>query len=194
MRILLLCTAFNSLSSACTANWPRAATSLSVEFDIADSVSAEAAVALFRSRPDRRALPARAIPGVDLGQHVCLVVHPGIVGDRGPSALDWAIQEGERRMGRHRPAGEPANGRGPVWASASFPLRRARKSSLYRHEVTEAASCAVLPRSSVFPGGNFVPDAARSCRAARRARPMMRRPIAPSTGSGTTTRRPFLPG
>lgn len=29
----------------------------------------------------------------------CLVVHPGVMGDRGPSSLDWAISEGQQRWG-----------------------------------------------------------------------------------------------
>ncbi|MFN3869771.1 MAG: enoyl-CoA hydratase-related protein [Hyphomicrobiaceae bacterium] len=33
---------------------------------------------------------------------------------------------------------------GPVWATATFPMRRGRKASLYRQEVTEAAVKAVL--------------------------------------------------
>ena len=33
---------------------------------------------------------------------------------------------------------------GPVWASASFPLKAAKKSSIYRNEVTQAAVSAVL--------------------------------------------------
>ena len=31
--------------------------------------------------------------------HRCIVIHPGIKGDRGPSALDWAVQNGEREWG-----------------------------------------------------------------------------------------------
>ena len=31
-----------------------------------------------------------AIPEAIWSQHKCLIVHPGIKGDRGPSSLDWA--------------------------------------------------------------------------------------------------------
>jgi putative two-component system hydrogenase maturation factor HypX/HoxX len=31
--------------------------------------------------------------------HVCLIVHPGIKGDRGPSSLDWAIMNEESEWG-----------------------------------------------------------------------------------------------
>jgi putative two-component system hydrogenase maturation factor HypX/HoxX len=33
---------------------------------------------------------------------------------------------------------------GPVWASATFPMRFGKKSSLYRREVTEAAVRSVI--------------------------------------------------
>jgi putative two-component system hydrogenase maturation factor HypX/HoxX len=71
------------------------------------------------------------------------VIHPGIAGDRGPSALDWAIARNEHDWGV---TAIEANGEldgGPVWASAGFPMRDAAKSSLYRNEVTEAAVKAV---------------------------------------------------
>jgi putative two-component system protein, hydrogenase maturation factor HypX/HoxX len=55
----------------------------------------------------------------------------------GRSCAAWT--PGESRCCRPRPSGTP----GPVWASASFPMRAARKSSLYRHEVTEGAVSAV---------------------------------------------------
>jgi hypothetical protein len=99
MRILILCHAFNSLSQRLYSELAARGHALSVEFDIADSV-AEEAVALFR--PELIVAPylRRAIPAsIWRQQHCCLIVHPGIVGDRGPSALDWAIQDGEREWG-----------------------------------------------------------------------------------------------
>lgn len=47
---------------------------------------------------------------------------------------------------------------GPVWSSAEFPLRRARKSSVYRHEVTEAAVAAVLLAVERLAVGDFDPQ------------------------------------
>ena len=95
MRILLLCHAFNSLTQRLYGELSARGHLLTIEYDIADSV-AEEAVELFR--PELIVAPylRRAIPESIWRRHVCLVVHPGIVGDRGPSALDWAIQEGER--------------------------------------------------------------------------------------------------
>nr|MBL8409991.1 hydrogenase maturation protein [Dechloromonas sp.] len=157
MRILLLCHGFNSLTQRLHAELAAKGHQLSVEFDIADAV-AEEAVALFC--PDLVIAPflKRAIPESIWSRQVCLVVHPGIVGDRGPSALDWAIQQGLATWGVTVLQAEAEMDAGPVWASASFPLRAAKKSSIYRNEVTEAAVRAVLQAVDRFAGGDFQPE------------------------------------
>lgn len=142
MRILLLCHSFNSLSQRLFAELAEDGHELSVELDIADAVT-EQAVAFYR--PDVVVAPflKRAIPAT-VWRHVpCLIVHPGIVGDRGPSALDWAILTGEQQWGVTVLQAEAEMDAGPIWASRIFPLRRGRKASLYRFEVTEAAVEAV---------------------------------------------------
>ncbi len=70
-------------------------------------------------------------------------MHPGIKGDRGPSALDWAIQEGETRWGVTVLVANGEMDAGDVVATAGFPMRDASKSSLYRNEVAEAAVVAL---------------------------------------------------
>ncbi|MFU8878159.1 MAG: hydrogenase maturation protein, partial [Wenzhouxiangellaceae bacterium] len=133
-----LCHAFNSLSQRVFAELAAAGHEVSVELDISDAVTREA-VALFR--PDAVVAPflKRKIPD-DVWQAVpCLIVHPGPPGDQGPNALDWAVLGARDEWGVSiiRATGELDGG--PVLASRTFPMRRARKSSLYRFEVTEAA-------------------------------------------------------
>jgi putative two-component system hydrogenase maturation factor HypX/HoxX len=142
MRILLLTHSFNSLTQRLYAELRGDGHELSVEFDIADSVASEA-VALFR--PDVIVAPflKRAVPESIWSRHLTLIVHPGIVGDRGPSALDWAISEGEAEWGVTVLQAEAEMDAGPVWASARFTLRPATKASVYRNEVTQAALAAV---------------------------------------------------
>ena len=137
MRILLLTHAFNSLTQRLGAELQQRGHEVSIEFDIADSV-AEEAVMLFR--PELIVAPylRRAIPESIWSRHVCLIVHPGIVGDRGPSALDWAIQDSETEWGVTVLQAECEMDAGPVWASATFPMRSAKKSSLYSNEVPRA--------------------------------------------------------
>lgn len=142
MRILLITHSFNSLTQRLFAELTALGHQLSVEFDIADSVSEEA-VALFRPELIIAPFLKRAIPASIWQHHRCWIVHPGIVGDRGPSALDWAIMNGETEWGVTVLQAEAEMDAGPVWATANFPLRCDKKSSLYRQEVTEAALTAV---------------------------------------------------
>ncbi len=172
MRILLLTHAFNGLTQRLHAELGALGHEVSVEFDIADAV-AEEAVELFR--PDLIIAPylRRAIPESIWSRHVCLIVHPGIVGDRGPSALDWAIQEGESSWGVTVLQAEEQMDAGPIWASETFDLRAARKASVYRNEVTEAACravCVALERLAA--GHRPVPLAEAGGRG--RLRPLMR--------------------
>jgi putative two-component system hydrogenase maturation factor HypX/HoxX len=142
MRILLLTRSFNSLTQRLFVALRADGHEVSVEFDIADSVTEEA-VALFR--PDVVIAPfmKRAIAESVWRACPCLIVHPGVVGDRGPSALDWAITEGVPEWGVTVLQAEAELDAGPVWAAQRFPMRHATKSSLYRNEVTEGAVEAV---------------------------------------------------
>ncbi|WP_286237649.1 hydrogenase maturation protein [Neptuniibacter halophilus] len=142
MRILFLIHSFNSLAQRLYVELQQDGHEISVEFDINDQL-AEQAVAMFQ--PDLILAPflKRRIADPIWQNHRCIVVHPGVIGDRGPSALDWAIMRQETRWGVSCiQANETMDG-GAVWASVEFPMREASKSSLYRNEVTEAAVVAV---------------------------------------------------
>lgn len=143
MRILLLVHSFNSLSQRIFVELEERGHEVSVEFDVNDALSIEA-VELFS--PDVILAPflKRAIPEVIWKNHLCLVVHPGIEGDRGPSALDWAILRGKREWGVTVIQADAEMDAGPVCGARSFPMRRASKSSLYRNELTKAALAVVF--------------------------------------------------
>jgi len=157
MRILFLCHSFNSLSQRLFIELTQTGHEISVEFDIHDAVTEEA-VALYR--PDLIVAPflKRAIPATVWRNHVCLVVHPGIKGDRGPSALDWAILNQQSEWGVTILQAGAEMDSGDIWAEAHFPMRLAKKSSLYRNEVTEAAVTAMLAAVAKFAAGGFVPE------------------------------------
>ncbi len=156
MRILSLTHSFNSLAQRLYVELTQRGHEVSIEFDINDSVAVEA-VELFE--PDLIVAPflKRAIPEAVWRKHVCLVVHPGIPGDRGPSALDWAIMNGETEWGVTVLQANAVMDGGDIWATRTFPMRAARKSSLYRNEVTEAATAAVLEAVEKISKGDFVP-------------------------------------
>jgi putative two-component system hydrogenase maturation factor HypX/HoxX len=157
MRILFLTRSFNSLAQRLYLELTGLGHEVSVEFDIADAVTIEA-VALFRPALIVAPFLKRAIPEAVWRNHVCLVVHPGVVGDRGPSALDWAITDGVADWGVTVLQAEAEMDAGPVWATRGFAMREASKSSLYRREVTDAAVSAV--RAAVIRFAELGPDGA----------------------------------
>lgn len=69
----------------------------------------------------------------------CLIVHPGIEGDRGPSSLDWAIRDNWRYWGVTLLQADAEMDAGDIWGTAEFPLRNASKTSLYKREVSAHA-------------------------------------------------------
>ncbi len=99
MRILFLTHAFNSLTQRLWVELTEAGHEVSVEFDINDSVTEEA-VALWNPEVIVAPFLKRRIPDAVWRARRCVVIHPGIEGDRGPSALDWAIVDGESGLGR----------------------------------------------------------------------------------------------
>lgn len=156
MKILFLTHAFNSLSQRLYVALTARGHEVSVEFDINDAVTAEA-VALFG--PDLILAPflKRAIPEALWRRHCCMVVHPGPPGDRGPSALDRAILDGEARWGVTVLQANAEMDGGDIWAAANFPMRAASKASLYRNEVSGAAQRAVLQAVERFASGEWRP-------------------------------------
>jgi len=178
MKILLVTRSYNSLTQRLYLELAALGHAVSIEFDIADSVTEEA-VALFQ--PDVLIAPfmKRAIPERVWRNLLCLIVHPGIVGDRGASALDWAIVEGEHAWGVTVLQAEAEMDAGPVWAAETFAVRPgATKSSLYRNEVTEAAVRAVLVALERVALGQYLPQRVRpgDPGVRGRVRPLMKQP------------------
>ncbi len=153
MRILLLTHSFNSLAQRLFGLLRQLGHTVSVELDIADSVTEEA-VALFK--PDVVLAPfmKRRIPESVWARTACLVVHPGIPGDQGPSALDWMLMRGDTQWGVTVLQASAELDAGAVWAWEPFAVRSGcTKSSVYRREVTQAAAVAVLRAlQRVVPG------------------------------------------
>jgi putative two-component system hydrogenase maturation factor HypX/HoxX len=156
MRILLLTHSFNSLAQRLFVELRGAGHEVSVEFDIADAVTEEA-VTLFK--PDLLLAPflKRRIPESVWRRLPCWVVHPGIPGDRGPSALDWAVLEGEPDWGVTVLQATGEFDAGPVLAHQAFAMRAATKSDLYRREVVDAAVAAVRRALEGLAPGQMTP-------------------------------------
>jgi len=175
MRILFLTHAFNSLAQRLYVELTARRHEVSIEFDINDQVTEEAVQAF---DPELVVAPflKRAIPESVWRSRRCIVIHPGIRGDRGPSSLDWAVQERVSEWGVTAFEANAEMDAGPIWASVNFAMRSAAKGSLYRNEVTEAAVQALLETLERMRVPGFRPaapdDAGPAVRG--RARPLMR--------------------
>lgn len=158
MRVLLLASAFNGLTQRLHRELATRGHVVSVELAIS-SQAMEEAVTLFR--PDIILCPflKQRVPDSIWKHHACLIVHPGIEGDRGPSSLDWAIRGGAAEWGVTLLHAAEEMDAGHIWGTANFPMREASKGSLYRREVTEHAVRLVLAALEQHTDHRFRPRA-----------------------------------
>ncbi|MER5637486.1 hydrogenase maturation protein [Kitasatospora sp. NPDC002227] len=157
MRILLIASAFNSLTQRVHAELRARGHVVGVELALGDDVVRDG-VARFEPELIVAPMLTRAIPEDIWSEHTVLIVHPGPKGDRGPSSLDWAIHEGAQRWGVTVLQAVAEMDAGPIWASVPFTVEPCGKSELYRNEVAAAAVEAVLLAVERFAGGQFEPE------------------------------------
>lgn len=156
MRILLLSSAYNSLTQHAHIELK----SLGHQLGVAVGTTGDAMREAVRQfEPDLILCPmlAQVIPRDIWEYHTCIVLHPGIAGDRGPNSLDWAILNEEKEWGVTAVQAAEHVDSGPIWATYEFKMRAASKSSLYRDEVSRAAVKAMLVAVRRFQSGLFVP-------------------------------------
>jgi putative two-component system protein, hydrogenase maturation factor HypX/HoxX len=171
-RVLFLVSAHNGLSQRA---WI-ALTELGHEVSVAvvdTSAAMEAAVG--EHDPELIVCPflKTRIPEVIWRSRPCLVVHPGPVGDRGPSSLDWAIELGVEQWGVTVLLANGEFDSGEVLATRNFTMRKAGKSSLYRHEVRRAATETLLEAVARILGGGDRDGPCARMTPIGRARPLM---------------------
>ncbi|MEV7098626.1 hydrogenase maturation protein [Amycolatopsis sp. NPDC051045] len=140
VKILLLCTAFNGLSQRAWAGLRARGHSVTVR-TAQDSAAIAAAVA--GVDPELIICPflRHRVPETVWRRHRTIIIHPGPPGDRGPSALDWAIMDAEPRWGVTALQATGDMDAGPIWGSRLFrmPADPPRKSTLYNTQVADAA-------------------------------------------------------
>jgi putative two-component system protein, hydrogenase maturation factor HypX/HoxX len=143
MKVLLISTAYNGLTQRAHLELAARAHEVFVELAISDG-QMTGAVALVK--PDIVICPflRSKLPEAIWRHTRSIVIHPGIVGDRGPSSLDWAIHNGEACWGVTAFEANHDFDAGDVWATETFELRIAPKASIYRQEVTDAAIGCIL--------------------------------------------------
>ncbi|WP_395372667.1 hydrogenase maturation protein [Streptomyces tubercidicus] len=157
MRILLIAGAFNSLTQRVYAELGDHGHQVSVELVTRETPLPEV---VRRHAAELIVAPMlkTAIPREVWSAHTCLIVHPGPVGDRGPSSVDWAVHLGADRWGvTVLQANDEMDG-GDIWATASCPVPDVGKSDLYRNEIADAALEAVLTAVARVTAGTHRPQ------------------------------------
>lgn len=156
VHVLLVASAFNSLTQRVHAELRDHGHSVAVELALSGTHLPEA---VRRHRPDLIIAPMlkTAVPEEVWSAHTCLIVHPGPVGDRGPSSLDWAVHDQATRWGVTVLQAEAEMDAGAVWAFAECPVPQVAKSDLYRGEIADAALQAVLLAVHRFASGTYTP-------------------------------------
>lgn len=102
-----------------------------------------------------------AIPKEIWKNHICIIIHPGIKGDRGPSSIDWAILNNSKEWGVTLLQADLEMDAGDIWSSNNFPMREVSKSVIYRHEATRAAMKGLLDlldKFELYKFGKFNPE------------------------------------
>ncbi|MER8236462.1 hydrogenase maturation protein [Streptomyces sp. NPDC094049] len=143
MRVLLIASSDNSLTQRVLVELTDRGHTVPVEVTPDGAAVREAVV---RHAPDLVVAPMlkTVVPRDVWTAHRCLIVHPGPVGDRGPSSLDHAILDGVEEWGVTVLQADEEMDAGDVWASATFRVPEVGKSDLYRNELSDAAVTAVL--------------------------------------------------
>ena len=165
MRILLLCSSFNGLAQRVWIELRRAGHDVSWQTAVDDGTVRAAVAAV---DPDLILCPflRERVPDDVWSSRPTVIIHPGPVGDRGPSSLDWAITEAETEWGVTALSAIAEMDAGPVWATRRFPVpaEPPRKSDLYAGPVTNAAVELALDVAATAAQPGFDPVPLDACR------------------------------
>ena len=121
MRVMLLCSSFNGLSQRAWIDLRNAGHDVVVQLG-ADSTAVGAAVSTFD--PELIICPflRERVPAEVWDRYRTIIIHPGPMGDRGPSSLDWAITDGEPLWGVTALQAVQEMDAGPIWARPASAL------------------------------------------------------------------------
>ena len=157
MKILLLSSSYNSLTQKTHVELQSLGHQVSIELSLNQDVMFEA-VNMFE--PDLILCPMLTdiIPRSLWSKTPCIIIHPGIKGDRGAASLDWAIIENQTQWGVTAVQAADEVDSGPIWASATFKMRNGSKSSVYRDELSDAALKVIRTAVSRFENGTYIPE------------------------------------
>ncbi|MFH0130343.1 enoyl-CoA hydratase-related protein [Variovorax sp. VaC1] len=175
MHILLVASAFNSLTQRVLAELQDRGHTVGVELALGNDDALREAVRRHSPRLIVAPMLTTAIPEDIWTAHTCLIVHPGPPGDRGPSSLDWTLQGGVESWGVTVLEAVAEMDAGDVWAWSPLKVPpMAGKSDLYRGEVADAAIDAVLLAVERFASGKYKPKRQKAADLAAGWRPFLK--------------------
>jgi putative two-component system protein, hydrogenase maturation factor HypX/HoxX len=157
MRVLLISSSYNGLCQRVHVKLEFLRHDVSVTLALSDDHIREA-VKFFH--PDLIICPflKEKVPSDIYKNYLCLIVHPGIRGDRGPSSLDWAIKNQETEWGVTILQADDEMDAGDIWSSPVFKMRAASKAAIYRREVGHAALQGILDTLARIERGDLTPE------------------------------------
>lgn len=134
MKILLLCTAFNSQTQAVYTALKDRGDEVVVSFAISEMQMLEEIEAF---QPELILCPflKRYLPASIYEKYPTYIFHPGPIGDRGPNALEYALQSHTKKWGLVILKANAEYDGGDIYAQVDFRVRNTYKASLYRQEI-----------------------------------------------------------
>lgn len=163
MKILLLASAFNGLTQRVWCTLREQGHEVGVELAPAYRAPEALTRAVERIDPDLILCPflKHRVPEEVWKRWTTVIVHPGPVGDRGPSSLDHTLLGQGPRWGVTALSAVEEMDAGPVWACSTFDVPEGiTKSALYNSRVADAAmDCVATVLRKVKNGERPVPAA-----------------------------------
>ncbi|WP_295053461.1 hydrogenase maturation protein [Sulfuricurvum sp.] len=158
MRILLVVSAFNSLSQRVFCHLRDRGENVGVAFAITDT-QLNAEVEAYA--PDIIIAPylKKRIPEAIWSTIPAFILHPGIAGDRGAHALDWAILNQAPEWGVTILRANGEYDAGDIYAHGTFAMPLGSKGSIYRNETTSLAIGLTDELLDVLNEPTFIPIA-----------------------------------
>lgn len=157
IRILLIASAYNSMTQRFHVELLDMGHEVSVELALSDRILREA-VDLFQPELIVAPFLKKAIPTDIWQKHLCIIIHPGIKGDRGPSSIDWAILNDEPEWVATALQADLEMDAGDIWASVNFLRSGETKSNLYHDKCAQGAIACMKQILTNLSYPNYKPE------------------------------------
>jgi len=157
MKILLLVTAFNTQTQAVYTRLQEKNHKVSVSFAISEAQMLEEIEAF---APELILCPflKAYLPESIYENYPAYIFHPGPRGDRGPNALEYALQSHTKEWGVVILRANALYDGGDIYAQANFKVRATCKASLYRQEIVQASLLALDDFLETFSSSEPLPQ------------------------------------